>query len=510
MFHILAAHGAEVSGISYETDRMKFIGRGRTTAAPQALSTRASRGALDDTETLSGSQGSVLDPIVAIRCRVTLEAEQSITLDYVSGAAESRAGSMAMVEKYQDRHLADRVFDLAYTHSGVTLRQINAVESDAALYRRLGCSVIYANATLRADAHVLIQNRRGQSGLWGYAISGDLPIVLLKIASSDNIDLARQMIQCHAYWRLKGLKVDLVIWNEDHIGYRQRLQDQIIGLIATGFEAHAIDKPGGIFVRSAEQISNEDRILLQTVARAIIIDSGGSLLEQLNRRVLPDKKIARLVPTKSSLGRSLPSLFNRSELVGEQDQPPAPNDSTGPTNLLLSNNLGGFSKDGREYIMTTSAANMTPLPWVNVLANPHFGSVVTESGLAYTWSENAHEFRLTPWSDDPVGASGGEAIYLRDEDSGLFWSPSPLPARAEQTSDSFYTTRHGFGYSVFEHNEGGISSELWVYVDLEESVKFSVLKVRNQSGKTRRLSATGYVEWVLGDLRSKRWLLMRS
>ncbi len=503
MFHILAAHGAEVSGISYETDRMKFIGRGRTTAAPQALSTCASHGALDDTETLSGSQGSVLDPIVAIRCRITLETEQSITLDYVSGAAESRAGSMAMVEKYQDRHLADRVFDLAYTHSGVTLRQINAVESDAALYRRLGCSVIYANATLRADAHVLIQNRRGQSGLWGYAISGDLPIVLLKIASSENIDLARQMIQCHAYWRLKGLKVDLVIWNEDHVGYRQRLQDQIIGLIATGFEAHAIDKPGGIFVRSAEQISNEDRILLQTVARAIIIDSRGSLLEQLNRRVLPDKKIARLVPTKSSLSRSLPSLFNRSELATEEDKLRAPNDATDSTKLLLSNNLGGFSKDGREYIMTTSATNMTPLPWVNVLANPHFGSVVTESGLAYTWSENAHEFRLTPWSDDPVGASGGEAIYLRDEDSGLFWSPTPLPARAEQATNSFYTTRHGFGYSVFEHNEGGISSELWVYVDLEESVKFSVLKVRNQSGKMRRLSATGYVEWVLGDLRSK-------
>lgn len=513
MFHLLAAHGANVSNISYETDRMKFIGRGRSTAYPQALVT-------GESNNLSGSQGSVLDPIVAIRCTVKLEAEQSITLDFVSGASDSKAGSMAMVEKYQDRHLADRVFDLAYTHSGVTLRQINANETDAALYRRLGRSVIYPNSSLRADTNVLIQNRRGQSGLWGYAISGDLPIVLLKIASSDNIELARQMIQCHAYWRLKGLVVDLVIWNEDHVGYRQRLQDQIMGLIATGSETHAIDRSGGIFVRSAEQISVEDRVLLQTVARVIITDSRGSLLEQLNHRNLPDKKMARLVPynsvydawsmnkitgttglSSSLISKKLPSLFGIDAPLQIKVKP--------SKTLLLSNNLGGFSEDGREYIITTSATNMTPVPWSNVIANPHFGTVITESGLAYTWSENAHEFRLTPWSDDPVGAAGGEAIYLRDDDSGEFWSPTPLPLVADHernaalANNSNYITRHGFGYSVFEHTENGIQSELWIYVDIEESVKFSVLKVRNISGKTRRLSATGYVEWVLGDLRSK-------
>lgn len=489
MFHVLAAHGAAVSAVSYETDRMKFLGRGNSTAAPQALL---------GTETLSGSQGSVLDPIVAIRCRVTLEAEQSILLDFVSGAADSRAASMAMVEKYQDRHLADRVFDLAYTHGGVTVRQINATEADAVLYRRLGRSVVYANATLRADTQLLVQNRRGQSGLWGYAISGDLPIVLVKIASSDHIELARQMIQCHAYWRLKGLKVDLVIWNEDHVSYRQRLQDQIMGLIATGLEAHSIDRPGGIFVRSAEQISIEDRILLQTVARAIIIDSEGSLVEQLNRRTLPDKKIARLVPTRRITHKRVPSIFRRSESFVAQEGL-----STDSQKLLLSHHLGGFSKDGREYTITTNANNMTPVPWSNVLANPHFGSVITESGLAYTWSENAHEFRLSPWSDDPVGAAGGEAVYLRDEETGQFWSPTPLPKCNITSLTTGYTTRHGFGYSVFEHSEGGIHTELWVYVDLEQSVKFSVLKVRNQSGRARRLSATGYVEWVLGDLRSK-------
>ncbi|NGY06632.1 glycoside hydrolase family 94 protein [Solimonas terrae] len=473
MFHLMATNGSEVSELSYETDRMRFIGRGRTVAAPQAM--------LDDLP-LSNTAGSVLDPIVAIRCRITLLAGQSAHVDLVTGAAGSREDCMTLVGRYQDRHRADRAFDLARTHGGVTLRQINVSESEARLYRRLAGPVVYANAALRARAEVLIQNRRGQSGLWAYAISGDLPIVLLKLSTSAHLDLARQMIQCHAYWRLKGLKVDLVIWNEEHLGYRQKLQDQIIALIATGTDANAIDRPGGIFVRSAEQISDEDRTLLRSVARVIVAGDLGTLAEQITRRVVVPKAIARLAHTTRS--------YHPEPTVSAV----APR-----TGLILANDLGGFAADGREYIITTTQAQTTPLPWVNVLANPNFGTVLSESGLAYTWSENAHEFRLTPWSDDAVGASGGEAFYLRDEDSGQFWSPAPLPARGAEP----YVTRHGFGYSVFEHSAGGIRSELWIYVDLEDAVKFSVLKVRNVSRRSRRLSVTGYVEWVLGDLRPK-------
>jgi cellobiose phosphorylase len=472
MFHMLAAHTSSVSSISYETDRMRFIGRGRGVAMPQVM---------DDFAPLSGTTGSVLDPIVAIRCRITVEAGQAITVELVTGATDSREACMALMEKYQDRHLADRVLDLACTHSGIALRQINASEADAHVYRRLAGSVIFANAALRAEAGVLVQNRRGQSGLWGYAISGDLPIVLLRVAASANIELARQLIQCHALWRLQGLAVDLVIWNEDHVGYRQQLHEQIIGLIATGTETNVIDRPGGIFVRSAEQISSEDRILLQAVARVVITDSRGSLLDQVNRRDVVDKRVGRLLTSRS----------HRPDPLAAPEPP--------RQDLLFGNELGGFSADGSEYVITTTAAKMTPLPWVNVLANPHFGSVVTESGLAYSWAENAHEFRLTPWSDDAVGATGGEAFYLRDEENGHFWSPTPLPCGGAMP----YLTRHGFGYSVFEHTSGGIHSELWMYVDVQESVKFFMLKVRNGSGRTRRLSATGYVEWVLGDLQAK-------
>jgi cellobiose phosphorylase len=340
---------------------------------------------------------------------------------------------------------------------------------------------------MRADAAVLIKNRRGQSGLWGYAISGDLPIVLLQIGDATNIDLVRQLVQAHAYWRLKGLAVDLVIWNEEHAGYRQRLQDQIMGLIASGIEASVIDRPGGIFVRPAEQIPSEDRVLLQSVARAVISDGGGTLAEQLDRHGPVELRTPRLTPSRMYR----PDVLDTPPTVAAV--------ALARRDLILGNGMGGFTRDGREYVIALAPGQVTPAPWVNILANPHFGTVISENGVAYTWSENAHEFRLTPWHNDPVSDSNGEAIYLRDEETGHVWSPTPLPVRAAVP----YVIRHGFGYSVFETRSGGIRSELWVYVAIDAAVKFSVLKVRNESGRQRRLSATGYVEWVLGDLRAR-------
>lgn len=471
MFHVMAVHGAKAGEMSYETDRMRFIGRGNTVAAPEAMSS------LSD---LSGSEGSVLDPIVSIRCLITLDPETSATVNLVTGVGESRDACMSLVGKYQDRYLADRVFELAWTHSQVLLRQINSTEADAQLYGRLAACVLYANSSLRARAALLLKNRRGQSGLWGYSISGDLPIVLLRIEDQANIALVRQLIQAHAYWRLKGLAVDLVVWNEDHAGYRQALHDQIMGLIAAGADANLKDRPGGIFVRPTDQIAEEDRLLFQAVARVIISDSLGTLAQQIDRRGSIEPTVPALAPTRKHRPR-LPAV----EPMPRED-------------LIFFNGIGGFTPDGREYVISTGRGQVTPAPWVNVLANPHFGTLISESGLAYTWSENAHEFRLTPWHNDPVSDSGGEAFYLRDEERGHFWSPMPLPVRGATP----YVTRHGFGYSVFEHDERGVSSEAWVYVAIDEPVKFTVLKVRNRSGRPRRLSATGYVQWVLGDVPS--------
>ena len=368
----------------------------------------------------------------------------------VTGVGETRDAVLHLVDKYQDRSLADRVFELAWTHSQVVLRQLNATEADSQLYARLAGSIIFANASLRAPASVLVKSHRRQSGLWGYAISGDLPIVLLQVADIANFELVRQLVQAHAYWRLKGLAVDLVIWNEDHDGYRQRLQEQILGLIAAGVEAHFVDRPGGIFVRHAEQIAPEDRALFQSVARAIITDRRGTLSEQINRRMPAELRTPRLVPTRQYRPQPFPATAAAAE------------------HLILFNGTGGFSPDGREYVIAPAAGHSTPAPWVNVLANARFGSIVSESGLGYTWSENAQLFRLSPWHNDPVSEPSGEALYVRDEETGHFWSATSSP----RGGDAPYVTRHGFGYSVFEHVEDGIRTELTVYVALDEPIKF--------------------------------------
>jgi cyclic beta-1,2-glucan synthetase len=476
MFHLVVVQGETAAEPSFETDRARFIGRGRTCADPVANSAP-----------LSGTAGSVLDPIVAIRNRVALRPEQSAVLNVVTGVAETREACLALAEKYEDARFGDRVFDLAWTHAQVVLRQINATASDGQSYGRIAGSVIYANATLRAESATLIRNRRPQSGLWAYSISGDLPIVLLRISDASHLDIVRQLVQAHAYWRMKGLAVDLVIWNEDLSGYRQPLHDEIIGMIATGIGAKSMNQPGGILVRFADQISAEDRILLQTVARVLISDDGGTLSDQLDALKASD-------PPKVSIPQLRPIRVRNREAA------PAASATIPPRHdLLFFNGHGGFSADGREYVISTTADQRTPAPWVNVLANESFGTIVSDAGTANTWSENAHEFRLTPWKNDPVCDSGGEAFYIRDEESGYFWSPTSLP----RPGTTPYVTRHGFGYTVFEHLDEGIKSELSTYVAIDAPIKFSVIRIRNESGRSRRISVTGYVEWVLSDLRAR-------
>ncbi|MBN1594457.1 cyclic beta 1-2 glucan synthetase [candidate division FCPU426 bacterium] len=474
LLHLMVVQGGQEIETSFETDRRKFIGRGRSVDEPLGL--EAGR--------LASSQGAVLDPIIAIRRRIILEAEGTVIVNIVLGATETRESAVALIEKYHDWRLTDRVFELAFSHGQVVLHQLNATEADAQTFGSLAGSVIFSNPACRAKAGVILKNIRGQSGLWSYSISGDLPIVLLRISDPANIDLVRRLVQAHAYWRLKGLAVDLLIWNEDVTGYRELLQDKIMGLISTGLEAHSMDRPAGIFIRRMDQIPLEDQVLMQTAARVIITDRSGSLEDQISRRIQTELSVPAFAPY-----RVWRRPLDKARDLSRRD-------------LVFFNGLGGFTPDGKEYIVTTTANQMTPMPWSNVLANPEFGTVVSETGSAYTFSENAHEFRLTPWHNDPVCDSSGEAFYIRDEESGRFWSPTPFPARGEKP----YACRHGFGYSIFEYTDFGIASEFTTYVAIDAPVKFWILKLRNLSGRPRRLTGTGYVEWVLGELRPKTFM----
>jgi len=481
LLHLMLGRGGEQGGeqetLSCETNRSRFVGRGGSLANPAAM---------QSVSPLSNTVGSVLDPVVSLRRTVSLRPHETVIIDLVLGVTESREDALAQVEKYQSARMTDRVFDLAWTHSQVTLHLLNASEAEAQLYARLAGALIYADPARRASPVVLRNNRRGQNGLWSYGISGDAPLVLLRISDTEKIELVRQVIKAHSYWRMKGLTVELVILNEDVSVYRQSLHDMITSLISSGIEAQMLDKPGGIFVRRLEQIPGDDLVLLQSAARIVLDDEKGTLAEQVEHRGVLEPLVPVLKTTRSgSAGLSAP-LPQRE--------------------LIFQNGLGGFTRDGHEYVITLQPGQMTPAPWVNVLANPYFGTVISESGAAYTWVENAHEFRLTPWNNDPVEDTTGEAIYIRDEQTGHFWSPTPSPARGRTP----YVIRHGFGYSVFEHTENGIASELWVYVAMDAPVKLSVLKLRNVSGHPRRLSVTGYCEWVLGDSRHKNLLHVQT
>jgi cellobiose phosphorylase len=486
MVHLMTVQGEVCGEISFETDRAKFVGRGRTLAWPAAM---------DGEGQLSDSEGSVLDPVVSIRRIIRIQPNEMARIDLVTGVAETREAATALSDRYYDPRLADRVFDLAWTHSNAELHHLNVVEAEAQMYSRLAGSMIYATARYRSSSSILARNRRGQSGLWGYGISGDLPIVLIRIRDREKLDLVRQAVQAHAYWRMKGLKSDLVIWNEDDSVYRQELHNTIMGLVAASSEAVMEDKPGGVFLRRVEQIPEEDRVLLQAVARVVLVDDAGTMSEQVERRrrVKAPTSALKWVERRGQAPAPIAVLRSarRQTAISQQDTP--------YYDLAFFNGVGGFTRDGREYIMLLRPGENTPAPWVNVIANPRFGTVVSESGGVYSWAENSHDFRLTPWTNDPVSAEGGEALYIRDEENGRFWSPSPQPARGVMA----YVAHHGFGYSIFEYQEDGVASELTVYVAMDAPVKFARIKIMNRSGRPRRLSVTAYWELVLGDSRDK-------
>mgnify|MGYP001574364078 CR=1 FL=1 len=471
-FHTLLVRGETniPAKVSYETDRLRFIGRCRSAANPQALQSPGQ---------LSGTADTAIDPCIAIRHRIHLGPGEAVTVDAITGVGKDRDEAFRLIDKYNNQGLADRVFELAWTQSQVLLHQLHATEADAQLFGRLAGSIIYANTRYRAGASLLSRNKKSQSDLWRYGISGDLPIVLVRVTDTSGVELVQNVLHAHAYWRFKGLKTDLFIWSDAFAGYRQNLLDQIMGIVNTGPEAKMLNQPGGIFVRSTDQIPEDERILLQSAARLNFYDRAGTLSEQVERRVRIEPNIPRLKPV-----RHPDTLF-----LGEMDVP--------PRELVYFNGLGGFTPDGKEYVIILKPKMVTPAPWANVLSNENFGTVITESGAGYTWYENAHQYRLTPWYNDPVCDSSGESFYIRDEETGRFWSPSPYPARGHTP----YVSRHGLGYSAFEHTQDGIFTEMTAYVGVEAPVKFSLITLRNLTERDRMLSVTGFCELVLGENR---------
>jgi cyclic beta-1,2-glucan synthetase len=385
LFCLLRAVGDEIGACSYETDRGRFIGRGHGVRDPVAM---------EEWGPLSGTVGTVRDPCLALRRTVALAVDGEAQLDLIIGTAPTREIALTFVSTYQDRRLADRVFEVAAIHSRAVLGHIGVSEAAARRYGQLASALLFPTAAYRTSKSVLRGNGKGQPGLWAYGISGDLPIALLRVSDAGNLDLVRDLLSAHAYWRTQGLAVDLVIWNEDASEYRGELGEQIRDLIAAGTEAQWVDKPGGVFVRAVDGFPEEDRVLLQAAARIVLRDTDGPLDEQMKRRQRAPLPAAGALP---AVARQTPAG------PGERGPQPTRGD------LIFANGTGGFTPDGREYVIELPPGRHTPAPWVNVIANPRLGSVVSERGSAYTWYGNAQLCRLTPWSNDAVTDASGEA-----------------------------------------------------------------------------------------------------
>ena len=473
--HILSSDSPTVGALQYETDRSRFIGRGRNLSNPIVV---------QENRPLSNTTGSVLDPIFSLRQTFVVEPGKPTTVTFVTGLAPTREAAFNLVDKYRNVHLFKREAEIAWTQCQVQLRHLNITNAKAHTYQRLAGRILYLDFSLRPSAQVLAQNKRAQSNLWAYGISGDIPIILTQISDEKDMSLVRDLLHAHEYFRLKGLSVDLVILNQRDPSYLQTLQDEIGRQIRMSGAQQLLDKPGGIFLRRTDLVPHEDIILLRSVARVILSAEKGTLEEQLRYR---KHRNPNATDPMALTAKSTKAQYETEALVIPQD-------------LNFFNGLGGFTPKSDEYVIVLKEGQWTPAPWINVIANQHdFGFIVTDTGLGYTWSVNSRENRLTPWSNDPISDPPGEAIYIRDEDTGEFWSPTPLPIREKEA----YVIRHGQGYTTFEHNSHGINQRLTAYVSMDDNVKISRLTLKNTGPTPRRLSVTSYLEWVLGFQRTQ-------
>jgi cyclic beta-1,2-glucan synthetase len=470
--HLAVVEGETVGETRFETDRARFIGRGRTLRTAAAV--------VGDTP-LGNSEGAVLDPIFSLRVPLRLKPRSTARVAFWTLIADSREKILDLVDRHNNAMAFDRATTLAWTQAQVELRHLGLDADDANLYQRVANSLIYAGATLRPSRETIARGGGAASLLWQHGISGDLPIILVTISQHSDLDLIRQLLLAHEYLRIKQLSVDLVIINEESTSYAQEFQTALVGLVAANRlppRPTAAPGRGAIFVLRVDLVSAEVRALLQYAARAVFAGHRGSLSEQLVRA--GEAKIWAPPPRR-------PKLPTR-----PRTQPARPP-------LEFDNGIGGFADAGREYVVILDDGLPTPAPWINVICNATLGFQVSADGSASTWALNSQQNHLTPWSNDPVRDTPGEAIYVRDEETGELFGPTALPIRE---AASRYIARHGAGYSRFDHDSHGISLELTQFVPVDDPIRISRLKLTNLSGRSRRLSVTAYVEWVLGTTRN--------
>jgi cyclic beta-1,2-glucan synthetase len=471
LVHALIGDPGSQSEIEYESDRAKFLGRGRTFGSPGIMDIPESR--------LSKSIGETLDPIFSLAQQVYLKPHSRAQLVFLTLAAKSKSILMERLERYSTTAMINRTFDEARAYSEIELSKVGMTPDKLEEVQQLLSALLFPSEILRGATEILEKNNKGQSGLWTFGISGDYPILLIHIQDAEN-PMLLQAITAYTYWRNHKIQMNLVILNDEDTGYALDLHNQLLRQLAHLGADIWLNQREGIFLLRSDQIPEQDKALLETVATVILDPKKGTFSDHIKRLAYAPIRLPAFIPS----------------LTIPEDPEPTPSLIT-PTSLLMDNNSGGFSPDGKEYLINLKDGQQTPHPWINVVANPHFGFLVSESGSGYTWSENSGENRLTPWQNDPISDKTGEALYMRDEETGITWSPTPLPA-GDRT---IHLIRHGAGYSVFESQSHGLNQLLRLFVHPKDPVKFIHLRLKNLWKRPRRITATYYAEWVLGTTR---------
>ncbi len=467
IWHTVRGSGERITVTEYETDRNVFLGRGHTILNARAFDS-----------SLGKNVGATLDPIMSLRTKITLKPNENLKLHFITGVSDSRTQAENTIDKFSDPGEVDRSFNLSEIHSQIELRHLGISSDEARLFQKLGSKIIYPDRYFRAPGEIIEKNTKSQSGLFPYGISGDLPIVLTKIHSSEGLILIKQLLLAHELLRMKRVYFDLVILNEQPSTYSGDLKEAIQSLIDTSLSRPLVDKLGGIHVRDSEYLSVTDKILFDTTAR-VILDSKLGALED----------IFELVP-KSAYKQKIYELpFDSKKMKPNKKDKPELNNSL--------NKWGGFNESGSEYLVNINAGESLPLPWSNVISNPTFGTLVTNGGLGYTWANNSQLNRLTTWSNDTVTEKPGEILYLKE--STNWWSTTPLPTNIPCQ----YETSHGWGYSTYKGIANGIAHESTVWVDHEDPVKIILLKVKNNGKKTRTIKPIYFAELAMGDNRER-------
>ena len=479
--HMLVDCGGGVGAVEAETDRRRFIGRGRTLGDAAAFDVGAS---------LSSSDGFTLDPVFALRQTLLVPAGKKAHLIYWTIAAPTRAEIDAAVGYFAHEQNFGHEAMQAWTRSQIQLRYIDSDLTESALFKRLASYMIWPDQMLKPSGN--LGKAAPQSALWPMGISGDHPIMVLRIDDTDDIAIARTFLRAQSYFHSRELVTDLVFVNERASSYVQDLQESIEGLAENArVRSHVQNVRDHVFTLRRDTLAEVSYDALLAAARVVLHAQNGTITTQIDRTGAQLDLKNAAVPVVSTVAATHAGMTTA-------PVPAAQADNAGE--LQFWNGYGGFAKDGRDYVVRLSGDEATPQPWINVISNDNFGFHVSAEGTGFTWSRNSRDHHLTPWSNDPVTNRPGETIHMTDRDSGEIFSPF---AALSNRPDAQFEARHSAGVSEFICTERSLTIKAIQILDPVDPVKFTRLVVTNTGTNARRLRLYGYAEWVMGNNRDK-------